>query len=211
MNCPSCNAVVPTGAAFCPSCGGKVPPTAAPGAVDKVRQKTAANRADERPIDQEVQLWAGGYSAKAMIGSWILAALVTAVAMAAGLLANFGGPGILIAVVVSVAIWFGVGMQLLYRRISVDYELTSQRLVHRRGIFRRVTNRIEVIDIDDVQVDQGFVERMFSVGTIRILSSDTSDPTLTMLGIDQVTVVAKMIDDARREERRKRGLHIETV
>ena len=72
-------------------------------------------------------------------------------------------------------------------------------------------NRIEVIDIDDVTVEQGLIERMFGVGTIRLLSSDTSDPKLFLRGIDDVKRVAAMIDDVRRDERRKRGMYIETV
>jgi len=96
-------------------------------------------------------------------------------------------------------------------RLSVDYSLTSQRLVHKTGILRQVTNRIEVIDIDDVQFVQGLMERMFGVGTIKLLSSDTSDPSLVLRGIDNVQQVASMIDNARRDERRKRGLYMETV
>jgi hypothetical protein len=96
-------------------------------------------------------------------------------------------------------------------RLSADYTLTSQRLLHRRGILSQATDRIEVIDIDDVRYTQGIVERMFGVGTIRLLSSDTSDPTLILRGIDDVQRVANLIDNARREERRKRGLYMETV
>jgi len=98
-----------------------------------------------------------------------------------------------------------------WARLSVDYSLTNQRLVHKTGILRQVTNRIEVIDIDDVQFVQGLMERMFGVGTIKLLSSDTSDPSLVLRGIDNVQQVASMIDNARRDERRKRGLYMETV
>jgi len=55
------------------------------------------------------------------------------------------------------------------------------------------------------------MERMFGVGTIKLLSSDTSDPSLVLRGIDNVQQVASMIDNARRDERRKRGLYMETV
>jgi hypothetical protein len=75
----------------------------------------------------------------------------------------------------------------------------------------RTTNRVEVIDIDDVQVQQGFVERMLGVGTIKLLSSDTSDPVLSLRGIADVNRVATLIDNARRDERRKRGLYVEAV
>lgn len=205
MNCPKCDLTVPADAVFCPSCGAKV---SADTAADKLRGKSLEARSSAN--DAEISLWHGGFSPKAMIGSWILAALVTVVAIAASMFANYGGAGVFVAIMVSLAIWAGLGLQLLYRRYAVEYELTNQRLVHKRGILRRVTNRIETIDIDDVQVEQGFVERMFGVGTIKILSSDVSDPMLIIAGIDGVKEVGKMIDDARRQERRKRGVHIET-
>ncbi len=76
---------------------------------------------------------------------------------------------------------------------------------------KRVTDRIEVIDIDDVTYEQGIVQRMLGVGTIRMSSSDRSHPELVLSGIDGVERVADMIDDIRRKERRKRGLHIEAI
>ena len=108
-------------------------------------------------------------------------------------------------------LWLVLIVQYLIERWSVSYALTTQRFVHQRGLLKRVINRIEVIDIDDVTVEQGFIERMFGVGTIKLLSSDTSDPTLVLRGIDDVKRVATLIDDARRDERRKRGLYMEAV
>ena len=46
---------------------------------------------------------------------------------------------------------------------------------------------------------------------IIIRSSDSSHPELVMSGIGDVRKVADLIDDARRAERRKRGLHIESI
>ena len=117
----------------------------------------------------------------------------------------------LAALAIAVILWLCIGAFYLYERLSVDYTLTSQRFVHQKGILRRTINRVELIDIDDVTVEQGFIERMFGVGTIKVLSSDVSDPKLLLRGIDDVKRVASMIDDCRREERRKRGMYIETV
>jgi uncharacterized membrane protein YdbT with pleckstrin-like domain len=110
-----------------------------------------------------------------------------------------------------VVLWLSLLGYLLYERLSVEYTLTNHRFIHQTGILRRVTNRIETIDIDDVTFEQGIIERMFGVGTIRLLSSDTSDPKLFLKGIDDVKRVANLIDDARRSERRKRGMYIESV
>ena len=79
------------------------------------------------------------------------------------------------------------------------------------GILSRRTDRIELIDIDDVSYVQGIIQRVLGVGSIKISSSDRSHPELTMIGIDQVEKIADMIDDARRLERRRRGLHIEAI
>ncbi len=65
--------------------------------------------------------------------------------------------------------------------------------------------------MDDVTFVQGIIQRMLSVGTIRVSSSDRTHPELVLLGIDNVEKVADLIDDARRKERRRRGLHIEAI
>ena len=70
---------------------------------------------------------------------------------------------------------------------------------------------IEVIDIDDVTYTQGVVQRIVGVGTIKISSTDRTHPELALLGIDDVERIADMIDDVRRQERRRRGLHIESI
>ena len=107
--------------------------------------------------------------------------------------------------------WLGLGAMVVFQKLDVHYELTNQRLVHKVGILRRITNRIEVIDIDDVTFEQGIIERLLGVGSIAIFSSDRTDPSILMSGIDEVFEVAELIDEARRAERVRRGIHIEAV
>ena len=64
--------------------------------------------------------------------------------------------------------------------------LTNQRFIHESGILRRVSDRIEVLDIDDITFEQGIIERLVGVGTIRVMSSDRSHPELLMYGIENV-------------------------
>jgi uncharacterized membrane protein YdbT with pleckstrin-like domain len=162
------------------------------------------------PDDLEQDLWKGGFSPKAMLGYWLLAGVVTIVAIVAGIVTM--NPVIwIIGLGVAFSLWVAFALYLLYQRLGVEYHLTTQRLFHRQGILSRVTNRIEVIDIDDVQFSQSLIERFLGVGTIRILSTDVSDPKLVMVGIDDVRNVSDIIDKVRRDERRRRGLHIETV
>ena len=211
MLCPACSTDVAAGSTFCPKCGHRVGEpvrTAAPSAAEQLR---SGNRPAASNDDPEQQLWHGSYSPKAMYGSWLLAGVATIVAIAVSFVFSTTAFVPLAAGAIVVVLWLSLLGYLLYERMSVEYTLTNHRFIHQTGIFRRVTNRIETIDIDDVTFEQGLIERMFGVGTIKLLSSDTSHPKLSLRGIDDVKRVANLIDDARRDERRKRGMYIESV
>ncbi len=157
----------------------------------------------------EESLWSGGYSSAAMIGTWVLLAILSVAVLGVSLVLAF--VTIPIALLVVLLLWAFGGMTYGYRRLSFAYELTNQRFIHKTGLLTRRTDRIEVIDIDDVVCKQGPVERLLGVGTIEIESSDRTHPTLILGGIADVTRVAGLIDDVRRKERRRRSVHIESI
>lgn len=172
----------------------------------QVAQKRAGLDVSEQ---QEETLWEGGYSPRAMLGTWIGASIVSIAIVVAAILYQIPTPPITIGIIV--AIWILVGGAYAYRRLAFHYELTTQRFIHQVGVLSRRTDRIEVIDIDDVSFNQGPVQRMLGVGTIDISGSDRSHPHLKMLGIADVKSVAGLIDDIRRKERKKRSLHIQSM
>jgi len=163
--------------------------------------------------DAERDMWTGSYSPKAMTGQWILAAALTVGLLLLLVLTSLGNTATAwkIALVVIALGWLYLLGLLGYRKFSKHYELTSQRLKHREGILMRKLDRIELIDIDDVMYKQGPIQALLRVGNIVIESSDKSHPILVLYGIENVKQVAEKIDDARRAERRKRGLHIESI
>ncbi|MBN1851877.1 MAG: PH domain-containing protein [Pirellulales bacterium] len=219
MLCPSCQADVVADAKFCHRCGTILQPEAfAPQAftepqtaVERFRQ-AVASRQDQGDNDTESDLWTGNYSSKAMFGAWIVAGLITIAGIILAAIAYpSSGAGWLWTLGLIILLWLGLYLWLLYRQFSVFYQLTNQRLVHKRGILSRTTDRIEVIDMDDVTYTQGPIQRILGVGTILITSSDRTHPEIILPGIDRVADVSRMMDDARRTERRRRGLHIESV
>jgi uncharacterized membrane protein YdbT with pleckstrin-like domain len=161
----------------------------------------------------EELLWEGGYSPKAMIGPFVAlgAASLVGIILAIYLATVAGTAACLATLGVIVLLWLILGARLAIRRLSIHYKLTNQMFYHQEGLLRRVTNRIEAIDIDDVTYEQGIVERMVNVGSIKITSSDRTDPELWLVGIDDVQNVASQIDKARRAERVRRGLSIEAI
>ncbi|RMF99583.1 MAG: zinc-ribbon domain-containing protein [Planctomycetota bacterium] len=229
MQCPSCGTDVPESSLFCPKCGTAIagsddeaqpapppepkPQPAAESSTAAQRFRETARERLDRPEDddeEEMDLWKGGYSGKAMVGTWILLGLITVVLLVGAVMLNQPW-GWIAWLVVTAAMWLWSLCVLAYRKMSVDYLLTSQRFIHKSGILKRRTDRIEVIDIDDVTYEQGIIERMFGIGTIRISSSDRTHPELKLRGIADVRRVADLIDDVRRKERRRRGLHIEAI
>lgn len=237
MQCPQCKTELMAGSLFCHKCGERIEPLdsavarqAPPGEADSsaaTQQAAAAPSAAETPMEKfkeaaasrmdipeeaETELWRGGYSSRAMIGNWIASGLI--------------GLGLIIVATVWLhghPFWFWLffllafcpGLYslsvLIYRKMSVHYLLTNQRFIHESGFLRRVTNRIEVLDMDDISFEQGLVERLMGVGAIRIHSSDISHPELILRGIENVAEISNLIDNTRRTERRKRGLHIENI
>jgi membrane protein YdbS with pleckstrin-like domain len=128
-----------------------------------------------------------------------------------GFAAGFGRQGWLWGLGLVATVWVFLLLRLLYMQLSVRYRLTAQRFIHERGLLWRHQDRIETIDIDDVTVSQGPIGRMLGVGSVQIQSSDQTTPQFMLVGIEDVRNVAAMIDDVRRKERRKRGVHIEQV
>lgn len=180
---------------------------------DSPRDRFVRHVADRRESagnhEAEETLWVGGYSAKAMTGWW----LVLSAATIALLVGYFLVPQLTIGITLGIIaiLWALVGGNYARMRLGYHYELTSQRFIHKAGLFTRRSDRIEVIDIDDVSYEQGPVQRLLGVGTIDISSSDRSDPELRLVGIEKVSQVAGLIDDVRRTERRRRSLHIESI
>lgn len=209
MKCPQCGTDVAAGAAFCAACGAQLTTAAAPSPTPIQRLSPAGRSAD--PEDPEEVLWEGRFSKLAMIGSWLGAGLFTLAVVVVGVLFSFDGAKWAWAAVAIGVVWVALALKLLYQQLSVRYMLTSQRLIHEHGLLWRNSDRIEAIDIDDVTFTQGPIARMVGVGNVKVVSSDQSTPVFYVQGIDGVRDVATMIDEVRRKERRKRGVHIESV
>ncbi len=212
MQCPHCEEQISRPSRFCPHCGGKLAASEnqADDTTPRKKLRSAANRGAAETGPEE-ELWHGSYSKLAMIGAWLGAGMLSLVSLAIGLFGGVTGNFWLALIALNALVWAGLLIRYFYLRFSCHYTLSNQRFTHLRGLLWRQTDRIEVIDIDDVSFTQGPVERMLGIGTVRISSSDQSHPELALPGIENAQTVAGLIDDARRKERRRRGLYIESV
>jgi uncharacterized membrane protein YdbT with pleckstrin-like domain len=94
----------------------------------------------------------------------------------------------------------------IYRWLAVKtttYRLTTERLITERGILNKTTDTLELYRVRDMQVTAPFIERVFGLQTINLLTGDTSTPNLVM---DFIPVALGLPDKFRAqvEESRQR-------
>ena len=209
MHCTACGKEAPEGSSFCPQCGTHL----AHDEIAPPRIQAGGAHGSSRDVPED-ELWAGTYSPKAMAGWFVGAAIVSLLAFAVG---TFFPPfGWMVAAIVAGLIFSYLAMQLLYRRMTVRYRLTTHRFFTDTGLLTRTNDRIQVIAIDDVQVRQGLFDRLFDVGTIELKPSERSEikkhqgtnADLFLIGIEHPRHVADLIDGARRAERNRRGIYM---
>jgi len=63
---------------------------------------------------------------------------------------------------------------------SRQYELTTQRIRIRQGVFSKRTDELELYRVTDTTILEPFWQRLFGVGNIVLTTNDTSTPTLTL-------------------------------
>lgn len=169
------------------------------------------NAAGAHSTADEQELWSGDYSMKAMAGLGLSLILFSIAAIAIGVFVGAGGTVWMVILGIVAVAWIGYFGVSLYRKYSFHYELTTSRLKHREGFLFRSMDRIELIDVSDVVLKMGPIQAFMNVGNIHVVSSDVSHPKLVMWGIPNAKKVADLVDNARREERRKRGLHVHSI
>jgi uncharacterized membrane protein YdbT with pleckstrin-like domain len=71
----------------------------------------------------------------------------------------------------------------IYRWLAVKtttYRLTTERLITERGILSKTTDTLELYRVRDLQVTQPFVQRIFGLQTVQLLTADTSTPSVVL-------------------------------
>jgi membrane protein YdbS with pleckstrin-like domain len=217
MKCPVCNVEAAVGASFCPQCGAKLPLVEGADPAPAGQQKPslgmpdggASSRSRGSDVPEEV-LWEGSFSPKAMLGTFVGLSVATIALVVAAILLRDQWYWI-VPLGLALVLWVvGLG-RLSAARLGVHYKLTNQMFYHQRGVLTRVTDRIELIEIHDVTYEQGLLDRMVNVGRIKIASNDRTDPIFFLRGVEDVSEVAHLIDQARRGEQVRRGRRIESL
>ncbi len=99
---------------------------------------------------------------------------------------------------------------LFIRMWQTHYRLSSQRLFIERGILSRTMDQTELIRVDDVRMQQSFVNRIFNIGTVLLMTTDVTDRSVAIIGIKDPVRVTELIRQQMRTLRSK-SLFVENL
>ncbi|MDR1559082.1 MAG: PH domain-containing protein [Clostridiales bacterium] len=95
-----------------------------------------------------------------------------------------------------------LGLPLSFTR----YEVTEDRLITRKGFFKTETDEILIYRIMDVRLVRTLGQKIFGVGTVTLISSDKSQPTLQLKNIKQPDEVRMFLSKLIEQQRAARGI-----
>ena len=84
-------------------------------------------------------------------------------------------------------------------RIATTYTITNHRLHIKRGIIARKTQEARLERVQNVNTDQGVLDRILQVGSVDFDTAGTTDSDFAFRGVAQPEKVVRAVDRAQRE------------
>ena len=134
---------------------------------------------DESLAANETLLYRARFHWLQKIGAWITLALF--VSGAAGFLAvGQGFAGLAVATALCL-VGFGVFVSMMMPMWTTEIGVTSQRFIYKRGWLRRTTDELQLTCIEEVNLDQGALGRVFDFGRLDLHGTGVNDIQLPTL------------------------------
>lgn len=132
--------------------------------------------------------------ARGLLAALVLGALVAVVT----LIADDGVDWTLVvlAFVAVMALAFVLGTVM---RMFTVYSITTQRLRIQRGIVARKVQQTRIDRVQNVNTDQGVLERILQVGSVDFDTAGTTDSSFRFDGVNDPEEVIAAVDRAQRE------------
>jgi uncharacterized membrane protein YdbT with pleckstrin-like domain len=143
-------------------------------------------RADEHALYEGRPSW------RALLSFYltgVLAALGVGVVL--GLVASAGAGVAVAAVIVALTLVIGY-----LRRLFTKYLITNRRLRISRGIIRRNVQETRLERVQNVNYDQGVIDRLLRVGTVDFDTAGTDDSEFRFEWVNDPERVVRAVDEA---------------
>ncbi len=170
--------------------------------------KEPAKDRDDEHHEQEVDIWWGAYNSRAMLPSFALCVLLSAIValLAAYVWRRYDLPPLAVrysAYAVIGIIWLAQIARWIYRVLTKTYRLTTRRLYIERTFLYSPFVVVDLSNVTDVRVEQSAFQRRLRVGRIRVYVQGQDRP----ISLDGIYRVGDLAIEFRRlvQEGRERN------
>lgn len=143
----------------------------------------------------EHELFSGHPSWRATLSFYLKGLLVTAVVVVLAALIGDAGTAVVAGVVVFAVVLL-IGFLI---RVGTTYTITNHRLHIKRGIIARRTQEARLERVQNVNTDQGVLDRILQIGTVDFDTAGTTDSDFSFRGVSQPEKVVSAVDRAQSE------------
>jgi uncharacterized membrane protein YdbT with pleckstrin-like domain len=161
-------------------------------------EETDRTEQPTQPLEPEQVVWVARPSQIINLGTYLICLVVLGFLIAAFFMIPNAQPFLLVGFGSIAAIVFVIVLARWITTRARVYEVTSERIKIREGVFSRTTEEIELYRVRDYKLLQPFWLRMFGLGNIVVSTTDNTNPT--------VLIEAIRDPNGHREEIRK---HVE--
>src|SRR5262245_33185283 len=86
---------------------------------------------------------------------------------------------------------------------AIRWVLTTERLQVIRGLLSRSTEEVELTRVRDVSYERSLPQRALGIGTVSVVGTDATTPTVVLHDVEEPEAVKEMIRQAVRDQRRR--------
>lgn len=156
------------------------------------------------PMSEDT-IWTGSPSQFTNTGNFLIAAVGLLAVVVVAIMITM-----VLAVLVLVPLGFAFWKWMQVR--CMKYELTSERIRSTQGVFSLRREELELYRVKDSSMIQPFIQRLFSLGSIVLMTSDRTDPEFVIPAIKDpnglLDEIRKYVE-IRRDQKRVREVDFE--
>jgi uncharacterized membrane protein YdbT with pleckstrin-like domain len=91
--------------------------------------------------------------------------------------------------------------------LTTTYQLTSNRLIMKHGVFTKITDQLELYRVKDYELEEPFYLRIFGIGNVKLITSDKSHPEAFLKAVKDAQDIFESLRhqvEKRRQETKTR-------